>query len=352
MSTIQISPGAASAREAARKPNGKFGEQEHDESGVPLDVPGRAFSPSETFTRRYESVDEKVAAFKVEIDRAVESLADDENWLDYLDMASKFYRYSPTNQLLIAIQTGGRATQVAGFRKWKDEFGRTVKKGEKAIGILAPRVVNVTEKDAGGAPVKGPDGKPVKRRQVVGFTTASVFDVSQTEGDPLPELERELSDDPPEGFLDDLEAAAKAAGYTVEYREMNSHSNRTAQGWTDPKSKVIVVDSALSRGSVAATLAHEIGHVYAGHCDPENDGKYHVGEGGCRGRFEVEADSVAYVVQRANGVYPGQATKLTAQYVAGWSRHDKDALRESADAVSKASKAILSAVPFRSVQDA
>jgi antirestriction protein ArdC len=318
-----------------------------------VDEPVRAFVDApEAFTAKYESVDDKVKAFKEEIDRAVEDLAYDENWLGYLDMMSKFHRYSPTNQLLIAVQSGGRATRVAGFRAWQDKFGRTVNKGEKAIAIFAPKMAWVAKKDPNtGEPVKDAKGKPVKHKVMVGVTTASVFDVAQTSGDPLPEIDQELSVEPPEGFLADMEAAAKEAGYTVEYRKMDSHASGTAQGWTNPKSKEIVVDASLTPGSQAATLAHELGHVYAGHCEPENDGKYHVGDGGCRGRFEVEADSIAYTIQRANGVQPGQATKLTAQYVAGWSRHDKDALKDSADAVSKATKKILEAVPFRNVKD-
>lgn len=147
-----------------------------------------------------------------------------------------------------------------------------------------------------------------------------------------------------------MTAAAEAAGYTVEFRAMDSHRAGTAQGWTNPKTKQIVVDASLTPGSQAATLAHELGHVYAGHCEPENDGKYHVGEGGCRGRFEVEAESVAYILGRSQGM-DMDGGKLSAQYVAGWSRHDRDALRNSAESVSKATKKVLEAVPFRNTVD-
>ncbi|GAB2732560.1 ArdC-like ssDNA-binding domain-containing protein [Nocardioides pakistanensis] len=331
---------------------GQFSTKAHGESEVALDAPTEpqssrtyADTQGEVFTQKYDSVEEKVAAYKAELDQAVADLDQDENWLNYVDTMSKFHRYSPTNQMLIWLQTGGKATRVAGFRKWQNDFNRTVKKGEKAIGILAPRVINVTERDANGKPKKDADGKPVKRRQVVGFTTASVFDVAQTEGDPLPEIDVELAETPPDGFVDDMVAAANRAGYEVEFRQMDSHANGTAQGWTSPREKKIVIDASLTSGSQAATLAHELGHVHAGHVDGDL-GDYHTGPGGCRGRYEVEAESVAYALGRSQGMKMDGA-KLSAQYVAGWSRHDKEALRESADTVSKAVKKILTDNDFR-----
>ena len=337
---------------------GQFGAKAHTESGISLgtepvedQAPERSFADAaEVFTKKYDSVDDKVAAFKAELDKAVADLDQDENWLAFCQTAAKFHRYSPTNQLLIQLQTGGRATRVAGFRKWQNDFNRNVIKGEKAISILAPRVINVTEKDAAGKPKKGPDGKPLKRRILTGFTTASVFDVSQTDGDPLPEIDRELSETPPEGFVADMVAAADKAGYQVEFRKMDSHASGTPQGWTDPHGKMIVVDASLSEGSQAATLAHELGHVHAGHCEPDALGKYHVGADGCRGRMEVEAESVAYVLTRSNGMSMSSG-KLSAQYVAGWSRHDAAALKESADTVSKAVKSILESSDFRNAED-
>lgn len=318
---------------------------------VDLDAtPGRAYADAPAvFTAKYDKIDEKLAAFKAELDTAVGDLAYDDNWLRYLETQSKFHSYSFSNQMLIAIQTKGRATKVAGFRAWQEKFGRTVNKGEKAIGILAPKMAWVPKKDADtGEVVKGKDGKPIKEKRVVGFTTASVFDVAQTSGEDLPEIDVELSETPPDGFVADMEAAATAAGYTVEYREMDSHAAGTAQGWTNPKTKQIVIDASLSDGSQAATLAHELGHVYAGHCENLDD--YHTREGGCRGRFEVEAESVAYSLTRANGMSM-DGSKLSAQYVAAWSSYDRDALRESAETVAKATKKVLESTKFRNVTD-
>ncbi|MGL5827847.1 MAG: ArdC-like ssDNA-binding domain-containing protein [Nocardioides sp.] len=329
---------------------GQFAAGTRAEIDVSLDTPPeRAFADApEAFARKYDTIEEKVAAFKVELESAVSGLAEDENWLRYVAAMSKFHRYSFNNQMLIAIQTSGRATKVAGFRTWAG-LGRHVKAGEKGIGILAPRIINVAKKDDNGKPVKGPDGKPVKARQVVGFTTATVFDVSQTDGDPLPFADVELSEDPPDGFVDDMVAAAEKAGYGVEFRPMDSTRSATASGWSDGRAKRIVVDSDLSPGSQAATLAHELGHVYARHCEPEHAESYAAGASGCRGRFEIEAESVAYALGRVNGMAMGDG-RLSATYIAGWSRGDRELLRESGEAVSGALKGILGATKFRNAE--
>ena len=132
-------------------------------------------------------MEEKLAAIQSELEGAAAHLADDDEWNSMLDIMSKFSRYSFGNQMLIALQTKGQATRVAGFRKW-EEVHRSVSKGEKAITILAPKKLRVTEKDSTGKQVIGPDGKPTRKTVITGFTTASVFDVSQTTGEDVPGL--------------------------------------------------------------------------------------------------------------------------------------------------------------------
>jgi hypothetical protein len=328
--------------------SGSFKATEHADSGISLGAPSeRAYADaSHVFTDKYETAREKVDAYKAELDQAVADLATDENWLAYLQANAKFHRYSFTNQMLISLQSGGKATRVASFKKWKDDFERTVNKGEKALGIFAPMLAKA--KDANGNDILDGNGRPTQR--CIGFKVVPVFDVAQTDGKPLPTIEQELSETPPDGFVEDMVAAAEKAGYSVEFRNMDSHASGTAQGWSDPQNKQIVIDADLSEGSQAATLSHELGHVYAGHCEPDAMGKYHTGVGGCRGRYEVEAESVAYSLTRSQGMSMSQA-KLSAQYVAGWSRHDKNALRESAETVSKATKKILDSTTFRNLVD-
>ena len=304
------------------------------QSAPEVDLPAAAET---VFTTKYETVKDKVAAFHEELEQAVTDLADDENWRNYLDTMSSFHRYSMYNQMLIAMQRPG-STRVAGFRKWK-EMDRSVMKGERGISILRPAVVKADQMDAKGKPVIGSDGKPVKTSKVVGFSTTSVFDVSQTEGKPLPEAYEALSEEPPAGFIDDLEQSIRDAGFTVTYEPMPG----SGQGWTEPVTKRVVIDEALSPAERARTLAHERGHIEMGHLDRVDE--YHTGHGGERGAMEVEAESFAYVICRSQGMSPAVGGG-SSTYVAGWSRKDPEAVRKSAEAVAKSVKAVLASEVF------
>ena len=124
------------------------------------------------------------------LETGIQQLFDSDRYKAYLTTMAKFHNYSFNNTLLIAMQ-GGQL--VAGFNKWKDTFHRTVKKGEKGIKILAPAPYKVKQKmeklDEQGKPILDKDGKPLteeKTVQIPAFKVVSVFDVSQTEGEPLP----------------------------------------------------------------------------------------------------------------------------------------------------------------------
>lgn len=126
------------------------------------------------------------------LETGIQQLFDSDRYKAYLTTMAKFHNYSFNNTLLIAMQ-GGQL--VAGFNKWKDTFHRTVKKGEKGIKILAPAPYKVKQKieklDEQGKLILGKDGKPLteeKTVQIPAFKVVSVFDVSQTEGEPLPSI--------------------------------------------------------------------------------------------------------------------------------------------------------------------
>lgn len=329
---------------------GQFAPSAHAESDLTLDAPVESEARSSivdtdsVFTRRYDSVEEKLKALHDELEARVLGLADDAEWNDYLDTMSRFHRYSFGNQMLIHIQTGGQATQVAGFRKWQ-EMDRSVMKGEKGIAILAPKRVTVTDKDDNGKPKLDANGKPIKSKRVVGFTTATVFDVSQTDGKPLPEGgNRMLSETPPDGFRDDLETAIAAEGYTVSYEEIGGGAN----GYTDPVNKRVVVKEGLPAANQAKTLAHELGHIKAGHLDRMDE--YHTGHGGQRNSMEVEAESYAYVLTRMNGMSP-QVGDYSSRYVAGWGGTDGETVRKSAEHVQKCIKDTIANGSWRNVDD-
>jgi antirestriction protein ArdC len=321
---------------------GQFSTHDRGEAEVSLAVVEPESVEESTFQRRFDSVDEKIKAFMEELDVAVDNLKTDEEWLRYLDVMSRFHNYSMNNQMLIALQSPN-ATRVAGFKKWQ-EMGRQVRKGEKGISIMAPRMTRTDVLDPSGNPKLNADGKAMKDSRVVGVTTATVFDVSQTEGTPLPVSHAmTLTVEPPDGFIDDLEQAVADAGFELVYEDMAG----TGGGYTTADgSKKVAVKNGMTRGEVARTLAHELGHIHAGHLDRTDE--YHSGSGGCRGQMEVEADSISYAMLRANGMDPS-IVRTNASYVAGWGKADKDSVKNAANTVAKSVKALLGSSKWRNL---
>lgn len=149
-------------------------------------------------------------------------------WQAWLQTAAKFHRYSFKNQLLIMIQRPD-ATAVAGFNVWRDSFRRHVNKGEKGIRILAPVTKRVEELDPSGKPVIV-DGKPVRDTRMIGVKLVSVFDVSQTNGEPLPQAPAPqlLRGEAPAGLWDALAEIVENEGFGLERGDCGS-----ANGWTN-----------------------------------------------------------------------------------------------------------------------
>lgn len=246
--------------------------------------------------------------------RLVEGLVNDDAWIAMLEVAAKFHRYSFNNCLLIARQCPG-ATRVAGYRAWQ-ELGRQVRQGERAIKILAP----CTYRD-----------KVTDETTIRGFRVASVFDVAQTEEDPLPPDAAHcvlVEGDAPAGMWDALAAQVADAGYALERGDCSPANGVTLFG-----RHLVIIGAGLPCAQAAKTLAHELAHVvmHAPTWTP----------GGCQGRIEVEAESVAYVVARACGL---DSSGYSAPYVASWAGGDVGALRDAAQRVIRHADAILGAM--------
>lgn len=153
------------------------------------------------------------------------SIQDGDAWKSWLGTAAKFHRYSFNNQMLLFVQDPD-ATLVAGFGAWK-AMGRQVRKGEKALWVLAPVTARATEADTEqeGSSTRNDrtsssgqdDAERRPARRVVACRGAAVFDVAQTDGDPLPEPPRPqlLEGQAPHGLWDDLAAAITAQGFQV-----------------------------------------------------------------------------------------------------------------------------------------
>ncbi len=280
---------------------------------------------------------DKLAALHEQISDGVAALVDSDGWRAMLDTAAKFQSYSLGNLLLIGAQAP-QATRVAGFGTWQS-LGRQVRKGERGIAILAPCTYRPKTADraepaaqagqepatscSGGAAPQG-DGK----KQVRGFRVVHVFALHQTEGAPLPEVAPSLLvGQAPAGLWDALEGRVLGHGYTVHRGDTGR-----ANGWTDPTSRTVRVSGAVDDAQAVKTLIHELGHLECGHV---TDLPTYLT---CRGRCEVEAESVAYVVAAAHGL---DASGYTFAYVAGWAGGDLTRVRQAAETVTKAARTIL-----------
>jgi len=281
---------------------------------------------------------DKLAVLHEQISDGVAALVQSDGWRAMLDTAAKFHSYSLGNLLLIGAQAP-QATRVAGFRSWQS-VGRQVRKGERGIAILAPCTYRPKTADR-AEPTAPADQEPATtstgglapdaggKKQVRGFRAVHVFDVAQTDGDALPEVAPALLvGQAPAGLWDDLASQVTGSGYALERGDCAG-----ANGYTDPTRRVVRVRDDVDDAQAVKVLAHELGHLECGHVA---DLPTYLT---CRGRCEVEAESVAYVVAAAHGLDAGG---YTFAYVAGWAGGDLSVVRQSAETVTKAARTILS----------
>jgi len=230
-------------------------------------------------------------------------------WAAMLAAAAKFHSYGANNQLLILLQAP-QATRLAGFRRWQS-LGRQVRNGEKGIAILAPCLYRPTNTNPAGqehntSTASNSDGEttgPKSAGQLRGMRVAHVFDLSQTDGEPLPELTPEpLTGQAPAARWAALAEQVGAHGYRIERGQC-----RGANGYTDPAAWLVQVRADVEKGMAARVLAHELAHLECGHCE---HGGYR-----CRGRCEVEAESVAWLISAHFGLDTGA---YSLPHVAGW----------------------------------
>jgi excisionase family DNA binding protein len=215
------------------------------------------------------------------------------------------------------------ATKVAGYRTWQ-QLGRQVRKGERAIMILAPIVYKQQTED-------GADPS-TESRVVRGFRSVPVFDLAQTDGDALPEIATRLQGSDPVYALRGLEVVAGELDYHVSIQPMTGTKN----GECKFDKRVIEIRSGIAPAQMVKTLAHELGHVVLH--NPQEQAKRSL----TRPIAELEAESVAYVICREFGIDSGS---YSFGYIAGWAGSGEDAtkaLEASASAIHRASHVVLS----------
>jgi len=249
----------------------------------------------------------------------IAELTTSEKWTQYLDVQSKFHRYSPNNVMLILLQNP-YATRVAGYNAWK-ALDHQVMAKESALRILAP--MKYKRDDA-------PEGE--KTSEIRGFKMVPVFDISQTEGPDLPDVVSKLEGLAPEGVFVKLTEFAQGIGFRVERPEsLDSGAN----GDTSHSEGRIRVVSCNSEAQQAKTLAHEIGHALLH--DPGVEATKDLE----RGLKELEAESTAYVICTALGM---DTSDYSFGYVAGWAGGAPEAvqgIKASTGRIQKAATAVL-----------
>ena len=245
-----------------------------------------------------------------QLNAAVEDLTTADGWRAMVRSRAWLRRYSLNNLLLILTQHPG-ASDVRPFREWK-RAGRYVRKGERGIRILAPIRYKVEPDDGED------DGAP--GYAVRAFKTTTVFDVSQTDGDPLPPqatqpVPEELNGTGPEHLWEDVAACVTEQGYTLERGDCDS-----AYGWVHYPSRTVRVRDDVSLAQATKTLVHELAHILADHETRTVS----------RARCEVEAESVACLVSAMTGL---DTLGYSVPYVAGWA--------ETADEAHQAAGTVL-----------
>ena len=239
------------------------------------------------------------------LEQGIQDLFNSEKYAAYLQTMSKFYNYSFNNTLLIAMQRPD-ATLIAGYNAWQNKFKRHVKRGEHGIKILAPCPVKrqvETEKidPVTQRPAIGPDGKPVTETMEVitpAFKVVTVFDVSQTEGEPLPALGVDELTGDVEQYLDLFEALKQVSPMPIGFEQIASGS----KGYCNYEKQRIVIQEGMSEVQTVKTAIHEITHARLHDIHREKEKNIPPERRKDRNTREVEAESVAYTVCQHFGI--------------------------------------------------
>ena len=241
----------------------------------------------------------------------VEKIQNSEEFKKYLTVMSKFHNYSLNNTLLIYLQNPN-ATAVAGFNKWKKDFRRTVKKGEKSIRILAPILKNkeLLESDEN-------DNQESKNENkiIVGYRPVPVFDISQTVGEELPQAPKPID---LEGSYPLYEQNKNILKKLTGYEVVEAPREDGADGSCNYETKIISIQKNLSEFQKMKTLLHECGHalLHGSLINNDNLDSFEVEVMNNRHIREVEAESVSFVVGQFLGF---DSSEYSFNYIVNWS---------------------------------
>lgn len=248
------------------------------------------------------------------LEAGIKDVFESERYKTWLNTMSRFHVYSLNNTILIAMQRPD-ATLVAGYDAWKKKFKRNVKKNEKGIQILAPtkykQMVEVDAYDPNTHELlKDAQGEAVKEQKEVtriGFKVVKVFDISQTEGEPLPSIGvNELTGDI-KTYDDLVEVLKRTCPVSIAFEEIRSGS----KGYYHQADKNIVIQKDMSQIQTIKTMIHEMAHQRL-HDKDENSDQQET-----KIQKEVEAESIAYVICQYFGI---DTSEYSFGYIVGWSQ--------------------------------
>ena len=287
---------------------------------------------------------QKVQEITDKLEEGLKELFESEKYKTYLSTMSKFHNYSFNNTLLIAIQKP-EATLVAGYKAWQKNFERHVNKGEKAIRILAPAPYKIKEERDKLDPVTGEmmfdeNGMPQKEQVEVtipAFRAVSVFDVSQTDGKPILELEAQELLSTVEGYEDFVQALMNVAPVPIGFEDIPGDS----KGYFHTEEKRIAVQENMSESQTLKTMVHEVAHSMLHNKEINRDDLMEV-PAKDRNTKEVEAESVAYTVCQHFGI---DTSDYSFGYIAGWSSgKDMKELKSSLDTIRKTASELITEI--------
>lgn len=275
-----------------------------------------------------------MSALQEKLMSGVKEIYESGKWAEYIAVMSRFPHYSINNCILIASQCP-EASYVCGYKKW-NEFNRNVVKGESGIMIFAPikGKVQVEEPiyDANNHPVLNEDGTQAKEkveREYKSFRPCYVFDVSQTEGDPLPTLANQLNDGV-EDFEKLKDALMAVSPVPISFEDIPGSAN----GYYAPQSGKIVAQSDMSQLQTIKTMIHEIAHATLGHGG--EDDKWD------KESKEVQAESTAFWVAGMLGL---DTSDYSFGYIAGWSKdREITELKENLDLIKRTADSLVAKV--------
>ena len=253
-----------------------------------------------------------MAGLSRHLKEGIKEFLDSDKYKDYLTKMSHLNNYSNRNLRLILAQNP-EASQVASFKQWKENFGRYVKKGEKALRIFKP--MTKIKKDENNQPILDKNGKP---ETVTFFGLVPVFDVSQTEGKEMPkaaEVKEQLTDLDYANLYRALMAIAKENDVSVRFEEMENNKHGY---YSVPENQIVLRSNDMNKAQIIKTFLHEMAHAELHHAD--NPQKENL----TRSTAELQAESVAYVVSSYYGI---DTSEYSFNYLSGWSA-DKETLAD------------------------